>query len=115
MSRRTGSTPQIAEMREAACYAVEGRSVLLSSHQLAEVEQTCSHVVVMDRGSVIASGTVAEVSAIVPASSRHRLEDAFLAMIGTGAGCGHDREDRPVLAAEGAALGFDPGARCASG
>lgn len=79
--------PQIAEMREVLRgYAVEGRSVLLSSHQLAEVEQTCSHVVVMDRGSVIASGTVAEVSAIVPASSRHRLEDAFLAMIGTGAG-----------------------------
>ena len=76
--------PQIAEMREVLRgYAVAGRSVLLSSHQLSEVEQTCSHVVVMDRGSVIASGTVAEVSAAVPEGSRHRLEDAFLAMVGT--------------------------------
>ncbi|HEY7723069.1 MAG TPA: alpha/beta fold hydrolase [Pedococcus sp.] len=81
--------PQIAEMREVLRgYAVAGRSVLLSSHQLAEVEQTCSHVVVMDRGTVIASGTVAQVSAAVPESSRHRLEDAFLAMIGTGTGTG---------------------------
>jgi ABC-2 type transport system ATP-binding protein len=79
--------PQIAEMREVLRgYAVAGRSVLLSSHQLTEVEQTCSHVVVMDRGTVIAAGTVAEVSAAVPESSRHRLEDAFLAMIGTSAG-----------------------------
>jgi ABC-2 type transport system ATP-binding protein len=79
--------PQIAEMREVLRgYAVDGRAVLVSSHQLAEVEQTCTHVVVMDRGTVIASGTVAEVSAAVPASSRHRLEDAFLAMVGTGGG-----------------------------
>ena len=77
--------PQIAEMRDVLRgYAVRGRSVLLSSHQLAEVEATCSHVVVMDRGRVVASGTVDDVSAAVPAESRHRLEDAFLAMIGRG-------------------------------
>jgi ABC-2 type transport system ATP-binding protein len=76
--------PQIAEMRDVLRgYAVHGRAVLLSSHQLAEVEATCSHVVVMDRGRVVASGTVDDVSAAVPAESRHRLEDAFLAMIGT--------------------------------
>lgn len=76
--------PQIAEMREVLRgYAVDGRAVLVSSHQLSEVEATCSHVVVMDRGRVVASGTVADVSAAVPEDSRHRLEDAFLAMIGT--------------------------------
>ncbi len=81
--------PQIAEMREVLRgYAAEGRSVLVSSHQLSEVEQTCSHVVVMDRGLVIASGTVEDVSASVPEGSRHRLEEAFLAMVGTGAGEG---------------------------
>ncbi|MFV0535602.1 MAG: ABC transporter ATP-binding protein, partial [Cumulibacter sp.] len=54
--------PQIAEMRQVLqSYAVDGRSVLLSSHQLAEVEQTCSHVVVVNVGKVIASGTVADV------------------------------------------------------
>ena len=54
--------PQIAEMRQVLqSYAVDGRSVLVSSHQLAEVEQTCSHVVVVNAGEVIAAGTVAEV------------------------------------------------------
>ncbi|HEY0812450.1 MAG TPA: alpha/beta fold hydrolase [Pseudonocardia sp.] len=51
--------PQIHAMREVLLrYAAEGRTVLVSSHLLAEVEQTCSHVVVMHHGKVVASGTV---------------------------------------------------------
>ncbi len=42
-------------------YAVDGRAVLVSSHLLAEVEQTCSHVVVMHQGRSIAAGGVSEV------------------------------------------------------
>lgn len=54
--------PQIAAMRQVLRdYAREGRSVLVSSHLLAEVEQTCTHVVVMHRGRVVASGPVREV------------------------------------------------------
>ena len=45
-----------------ARYAATGRTVILSSHLLAEVEQTCSHVVVMHRGRLVASGSVAEVA-----------------------------------------------------
>jgi ABC-2 type transport system ATP-binding protein len=41
-------------------YAATGRTVLVSSHLLSEVEQTCSHVVVVHLGRTIASGTVAE-------------------------------------------------------
>jgi len=53
--------PQIREMREVLIrYAVTGRTVLVSSHLLAEVEQTCSHVVVMHHGSVVAAGVVDE-------------------------------------------------------
>jgi ABC-2 type transport system ATP-binding protein len=37
--------------------------VLLSSHLLAEVEQVCSHVIVMDRGRLVASGTITELTA----------------------------------------------------
>lgn len=44
-------------------YAASGRTVLISSHLLAEVEQTCSHVVVMHRGRLVAAGTVAEIVA----------------------------------------------------
>lgn len=36
-----------------------GATVLLSSHLLAEVEQVCSHAVVMDRGQLVTAGTVA--------------------------------------------------------
>ncbi|RZS91027.1 ABC-2 type transport system ATP-binding protein [Motilibacter rhizosphaerae] len=53
--------PQIAAMRQVLRdYAREGRAVLVSSHLLAEVEQMCTDVVVMNRGEVVASGTVEE-------------------------------------------------------
>ncbi|MGH4005862.1 MAG: ABC transporter ATP-binding protein, partial [Pseudonocardiaceae bacterium] len=56
--------PQIHAMREVLRdYAAGGRTVLVSSHLLAEVEQTCSHVVVMHRGRLVAAGTVAEIVA----------------------------------------------------
>jgi ABC-2 type transport system ATP-binding protein len=38
-----------------------GATVLLSSHLLAEVEQVCSHVLVVDHGTLVASGTVADI------------------------------------------------------
>jgi len=40
-----------------------GVTVLLSSHLLGEVEQVCSRVVVMDRGHLVAAGTIAELTA----------------------------------------------------
>jgi ABC-2 type transport system ATP-binding protein len=56
--------PQISAMREVLRrYAARGRTVVLSSHLLAEVEQTCTHVVVMHRGEVVADGTVEEIIA----------------------------------------------------
>jgi ABC-2 type transport system ATP-binding protein len=99
--------PQIAEMREVLHrYAATGRTVILSSHLLAEVEQTCTHVVVMANGRLVAAGSVAEVAGVgveqlvvsdpqsalavldaagiaahaVPA--RRALEDVFLDLIG---------------------------------
>jgi ABC-2 type transport system ATP-binding protein len=54
--------PQIREMRDVLLgYAANGRTVILSSHMLGEVEQTCSHVVVMHLGRRIAAGTVGEI------------------------------------------------------
>ncbi|GAA0908611.1 alpha/beta fold hydrolase [Pseudonocardia zijingensis] len=56
--------PQISAMREVLRrYAARGRTVVVSSHLLAEVEQTCTHVVVMHRGEVVADGTVEEIIA----------------------------------------------------
>ncbi len=56
--------PQIKEVREVLRrIAATGRTVLVSSHLLAEVEQTCSHIAVMSRGKVVANGTVEELLA----------------------------------------------------
>ncbi len=73
--------PQIRAMREVLVkYAADGRTVIVSSHLLAEVEQVCSHVVVMAGGRGVAAGTVSEI-----VGDGRRLEDAFLAIIGEGA------------------------------
>ena len=54
--------PQIREMRDVLLrYAAAGRTVILSSHLLGEVEQTCSHVVVMSLGRRLAAGPVASI------------------------------------------------------
>ncbi|GAB1643389.1 alpha/beta fold hydrolase [Krasilnikovia sp. MM14-A1259] len=54
--------PQIAEMRRVLQrYATDGRAVLVSSHLLAEVEQTCTHAVVVNKGRIVAAGPVSEI------------------------------------------------------
>jgi ABC-2 type transport system ATP-binding protein len=52
-----------------------GATVLLSTHLLAEVEETCSRVLILNRGRVAAEGTVAEVvrGAAVSRSARLRV------------------------------------------
>jgi ABC-2 type transport system ATP-binding protein len=42
-------------------YATDGRAVLVSSHLLAEVEQTCTHAVVVNKGRIVASGPVEDI------------------------------------------------------
>ncbi|WP_246075019.1 alpha/beta fold hydrolase [Nonomuraea terrae] len=77
--------PQIREMREVLKrYARDGRTVIVSSHMLAEVEQTCSHVVVMQRGRLVSTGPVSQLLSSAAAANGHgpRLEDVFLDLIG---------------------------------
>lgn len=80
--------PQIHAMREVLRdYAARGATVLISSHLLAEVEQTCSHVVVLHRGRLVAAGTVAEIAGIAGlrgdgVAAGHQLEEAFLRLVG---------------------------------
>jgi ABC-2 type transport system ATP-binding protein len=59
-----------------------GATVLLSTHLLAEVEETCSRVLILNRGRVAAEGTVAEVSrqAAAPRSARLRVEAGFVSV-----------------------------------
>ncbi len=99
--------PQIAEMREVLQrYAATGRTVVVSSHLLAEVEQTCTHVVVMHRGKLVAAGSVTDIAGVGgvqlavddplraaevlaaagisahPVPARRALEDVFLDLVG---------------------------------
>ncbi|WP_182884980.1 alpha/beta fold hydrolase [Microbispora sp. H10885] len=77
--------PQIAEMRRVLrAYAERGRTVIVSSHLLAEVEQTCTHVVVMHRGRLVSAGPVGDLlgTATTANGAGPRLEDVFLDLIG---------------------------------
>jgi len=74
--------PQIKEMRDVMrAYATDHRTVIVSSHLLSEVEQTCSDVVVMGAGRVIAHGSVEE---LLSQHEGRRLEDVFLELVGEG-------------------------------
>lgn len=54
--------------------AVEGRTILVSSHQLAELEHTIDDVVILHQGTLIAAGTKADIT------QGRSLEEAFLAL-----------------------------------
>jgi ABC-2 type transport system ATP-binding protein len=60
--------------------AAEGRTVFVSSHLLAEVEQICTHVGVMSAGRLVAQGTLDDLSSAGPAHVRVRTPDAGAAV-----------------------------------
>ena len=57
-----------------------GTTVLLSTHLLAEVEEVCSRVLILNRGRVVAAGTVSEVArrAAAPRSARLRVAAGYV-------------------------------------
>ncbi len=65
----------------------EGHTVLVSSHLLAEVEQTCTHAVVVLAGRVVAAGPVSELGArgrtlIVEVDDRPRALEVVKVLLG---------------------------------
>jgi ABC-2 type transport system ATP-binding protein len=54
-------------------FAAQGRTVLVSSHLLAEVAQTVDRVLIIDRGRLLASGRLEELT-----RDRQSLEDVYL-------------------------------------
>jgi ABC-2 type transport system ATP-binding protein len=74
--------PQIREMRDVMkAYVDAGRTVIVSSHLLSEVEQSCTEVVVMNAGKVIAQGSV---DTLLSEHHGRRLEDVFMDLVGEG-------------------------------
>ena len=77
--------PQIAAMRPILRrYAETGRTVVVSSHMLAEVEMTCTHVVVMHAGRVVTQGLVADLVDSDDTTILDLPEDAEAALVRAG-------------------------------
>ncbi len=58
-----------------------GVTVLLSSHNMLEVEYLCDRIVLMNKGKIVATGTPAELK---EASGARNLEEAFMKVISNG-------------------------------
>jgi ABC-2 type transport system ATP-binding protein len=60
--------------------AARGTTVVLSTHDLPEVEQLCNRVLILSRGRILTAGTVAEIIAAAagPRSARIRVSPAHL-------------------------------------
>jgi ABC-2 type transport system ATP-binding protein len=84
----TGLDPAgIRRMRATiAARARAGAAVLLSSHLLHLVEELCTRLLVIQRGELVAIGTIAEIVAGQPQLAGQGLEDIFLALTGDGHG-----------------------------
>jgi ABC-2 type transport system ATP-binding protein len=84
----TGLDPGgMRRMRETiTARAAAGAAVILSSHLLNLVEELCTKLVVMRRGTCAAYGTLDEIIAQHPELYGRSLEDVFLALTGEGRG-----------------------------
>jgi ABC-2 type transport system ATP-binding protein len=62
-------------------YNAQGTTLIYTSHHLAEAQEFCTRVAIMDHGKILVEGTPADLMKRVP--SAQSLEDVFLAMVGT--------------------------------
>lgn len=74
---------QIVELRKVIRGLGKGRAVILSSHILSEISQTCDRILVVHDGRLVAQGTEAELAARAGGTSRLKIEvrgaaDAFV-------------------------------------
>jgi ABC-2 type transport system ATP-binding protein len=60
-----------------------GTTVLLTTHELADVERMADRIAIIDRGRIVANGSVAELAASAAPRLRFRLEQALAPADGT--------------------------------
>lgn len=58
----------------------QGTSILYTSHHLAEAEEFCTHIAIIDHGKIFAKGTPAELISSVEGA--RNLEDVFISLTG---------------------------------
>jgi ABC-2 type transport system ATP-binding protein len=59
--------------------AADGTTIFVSSHLLAEIEQVCTHVAVMNLGRLVTQGSLQELTSTTTAQLRVRTRDTQLA------------------------------------
>ncbi|MET4781398.1 alpha/beta fold hydrolase [Glaciihabitans sp. UYNi722] len=96
--------PQITALRGVLRgYAEGGRTVIVSSHLLGEVELTCTHVVVMSHGRVVATGEVGDIAGdanelVIGVTN---IETALTAMLALGVDRAEAHEPQGIRVAPG--------------
>jgi ABC-2 type transport system ATP-binding protein len=58
----------------------KGTTIIYTSHHLAEAEDLCSHIAIIDNGEILVQGTPDEIIKIT--NNAHSLEDVFLSLTG---------------------------------
>lgn len=58
----------------------KGTTIIYTSHHLAEAEDLCSHIAIIDNGEILLKGTPEEIVKIT--HNAHTLEDVFLSLTG---------------------------------
>src|SRR5439155_20561267 len=86
---------QIREVRDLIRGLGENHTILLSTHILPEVETTCDRAIVIDRGKLVAEGTIHEPRA------RRAAGGATLLVSGTGTGAADEGSVRVASVLEG--------------
>ena len=64
--------------------AADGMTILVTSHQLFDMQDVCSRVAILSHGRVVGGGSVADIVAAAE-DKRHALEDSFVARLKGGA------------------------------
>jgi ABC-2 type transport system ATP-binding protein len=83
---------QIVEMRGVLHSLKERATVLISSHILSEISQTCDRILVLDRGRLVAEGTEQELAGQIGSATR-----LVLGLRGTGEAVGATLEAAPAV------------------
>lgn len=78
---------QAASVRKTIAGYAKKNAVILSTHRIEEAERLCSKIYILSAGTVLASGTAAEISTSCGCST---LEEAYLKLCGTNAGGGSE-------------------------
>ena len=91
--------------------AAEGRTVLVSSHVLAEIAQTVDEVVIIHRGRLVRQATMAEVEAMAAGATSVRSPDAAAARLACSPETGVEATARSATVRSRAALRRSASAR----